>query len=229
MDEDPNLVQLAMHFFYAARYDPGDRNSKSHESRKRLHSETAPDPSELCTNIEMFFLADMLLSDRLKNFTLSQIEESLAKPAPADLDTILELVYNRIDPTSLPFFPSLIKFCSENLEALYGEFAGEGIKRMQSDFFLQVLRCCSDSQKEDRKENENLETQVKSEQAKVKRLENDLSIHRNRWSLTKDLCNDYVRCHGCEEGTLQLGLNPGSACLPRFDCDSCNYKCWRNN
>lgn len=228
-DEDPDLVQLAMHFFYTAQYDPKDRNSKPHKSRKRLISETVSDPSELCTNMEMFFLADMLLSDRLKNFTISQIEKCFVNPAPADLDTILEMVYDRTDPTGLPFFLPLIKFCSHNLEALYGEFAGEGIKKMQPDFFLQVMRCCHDSQKENRKESENWDKQAVDEQAKLKRLEKELSIYEARWSSTKRLCSTHIRCHECDgEGSLQLGLVPNSEQLPRIACDHCSWSCWSN-
>ena len=232
-DEDPSLVYLAMHFFYTTRYDAGNRNSKPRECRKRLISETEPDPSELRTNVEMFFLADMLLADQLKSFAMSQIEKCFANPAPADLDTVLGLVYDRPDPASLPFSPPLIKFCSKNLEALYGDFAGEGIKNMPPDFFLRVLRSCGDFQEEERKEVERWKKEVKNEQAESKRLKKELSIHQRRWSLTTKLCKELVRCSQCEgeegeEGSLQLSLNPGSDTLPRFDCNACAWACWSN-
>ena len=232
-DKDPSLVYLAMHFFYISWYDAGNRNSKPHESRKRLLSETGPNPSELRTNVEMFFLADMLLADQLKSFALSQIEECFANPAPADLDTVLGLVYDRPDPASLPFSLPLIKFCSENLEALYGEFAGEGIKNMPPDFFLRVLRFCGDSQEEERKEVEKWKKEVKNEQAESKKLKRDLSIYQRRWSSAIKLCKEHVRCNECggeegEEGSLQLSLNPGSDILPRFDCNTCSWAYWSN-
>ena len=219
-----------MHFFYTTRYDAGNRNSKAREGRKRLISETEPDPSELRTNVEMFFLADMLLADQLKSFALSQIEKCFANPAPADLDTVLGLVYNRPDPASLPFSPSLVKFCSKNLEALYGEFAGERIKSLPPDFFLRVLRSCGDFQEEKRKEVEKWKNEVKNEQAESKKLKKDLSIHQKRWSSAIKLCREHVRCNDCseEEGFLQLSLNPGFETLPRFDCNTCAWACWSN-
>ena len=166
-----------MHFFYTAQYDPKGRTSKPRESLERRMPEKTPDPSELRTNMEMFFLADMLLSERLKHFAMSRIEKCLDNPALEDLDTILEMVYSRADPKGLPFFLPLIKFRSQNLETLLGEFSGEGIKNMQPDFFIPVLRCCSDSRKEDRKERDDWRKRAEDEQAEVGRLLGVLSNH----------------------------------------------------
>ena len=181
----------------------------------------------------MFFLTEILLADQLKKFTLSQIEKCFANPAPADLDAVLKLVYNRPDPASLPFFPPLVKFRSKNLKALYGGFVGEGIKNRPPDFFLWVLRSSGDSQEEEREELKKWKNEVKNEQAESKILKKSVSTHQRRWSLTTKLCKELVRCNQCggeegEEGFLQLSLNPGPDILPRFVCNTWSWACWSN-
>ena len=222
-----------MHYFYTAKYDPKDRvtaESSSQKRKKRRLSETIEGPSALRTNIEMFFLADMLLSDRLKSFTLSQIELCFPNPAPEDLGTILALIYNRTDPTDLPFFQPLINFCSQNLQVLCGgENMEKWIHNMQPDFFLRVLRCCSDGIKEYREDYEILKKQASDEKAKLEKQVQDLGRHKDLWSNTQMILRKHVSCASCKaktRGNLQLGLNPGSKDLPRIECDVCSFACW---
>lgn len=215
-----------MHFFYTAHYDLKDRKTKLPRLQKRPASETSPDPSELYTNIQMFFLADMLLSDRLKSFTTSQIEKCFANPAPADLDAVLALVYDGRDPTGLPFFQPLIKFCSQNLDALCGEFGGEGIMNLQPDFFLRVLRCGNASQKEIRKERDELRQEAADKEEKVVRLKQELSNENARWLETERLCRENLRCPECGDGELELDVARDNVYLPRIKCNRCSFECW---
>ena len=192
-----------MHFFYAAQYDPEDRNSRPHESPE---STTQSLPSELRTNVEMFILADMLLSDRLKNFAYERIIESLTKPVPTDLCTVLELSFSQSNSMSLPFQQALVAFCSRNPDALYGESAGQGMKNLPSDFFLQVLRCST-------------EIRHQEHETKVGELETLLSK-------TQDLCRFYVQCGGCKGRrniVLQTNRRSGNLPWPQLRCIKCHW------
>ena len=101
-DQDPSIVQLAMRFFYSDKYKAEDLNSKWDGPRKRRISETEPDSSELLTHVKMFFLRTCCFQIDSGNSRCWQLKKSFEATALADLDTILKLVYEWPDPTSLP-------------------------------------------------------------------------------------------------------------------------------